>query len=96
MIAKSWRAHWIHIIPFFAFPEEIQRVMYTTNAIESLNYTLRKVIKNRSLFPSDEAIFKLLDLALHQISQKWTMPIHDWQRALHQLAIAFEGRVSLP
>ncbi len=96
LIAKSWHANWVHIIPFFAFPAEIRRVIYTTNAIESLNYSLRKVIKNRSLFPSEEAIFKLLYLALDKISAKWTMPIRDWQRALHQFAILFEGRVPLP
>lgn len=96
LIARSWRAHWTQIVPFFAFPEEIRRVIYTTNVIESLNYSLRKVIKNRSLFPNDEAVFKLLYLALHNISQKWTMPIRDWHRALQQFAIVFEGRVSLP
>lgn len=96
LIGRSWRANWVHIVPFFAFPEEIRRVIYTTNVIESLNYTLRKVIKNRSLFPSEEAIFKLLYLALDRISRKWTMPIHNWQPALHQFAILFEGRVPLP
>ena len=96
LIAKSWRAHWAQVVPFFAYPPEIRRVIYTTNVIESLNYSLRKVIKNRSLFPNDEAVFKLLYLALHNISQKWTMPIRDWHRALQQFAIVFDGRVSLP
>lgn len=96
LIGKSWRANWARIIPFFNFPEEIRKVIYTTNAIESLNYTLRKVIKNRSLFPNDEAVFKLLYLALRNIEKKWTMPIKDWKRALHQFAIVFEGRIELP
>ncbi len=96
LIARSWRAHWAQIVPFFAFPDEIRRVIYTTNAIESLNYSLRKVTKHRSLFPSDEALFKLLYLALQNISRKWTMPIRDWARALQQFALAFEGRVPLP
>jgi putative transposase len=96
MIGRSWRNHWTRIIPFFQFPAEIRRVIYTTNAIESLNYSLRKIIKNRSLFPNDEAVFKLLYLALKNIERKWTMPIRDWQQALHQFAIVFEGRVPLP
>ena len=82
--------------PFFQFPEEIRRVIYTTNAIESLNYSLRKIIKNRSLFPNDEAVFKLLYLALKNIEKKWTMPIREWKRALQQFAIVFEGRMPLP
>ncbi len=60
MIGRSWRNNWARVIPFFQFPEEIRRVIYTTNAVESLNYSLRKIIKNRSLFPNDEAVFKLL------------------------------------
>jgi len=95
MIVKSWLANWPRVIPFFAFPEEIRRVIYTTNAIESLNYSLRKIIKNRSLFPNDEAVFKLLYLALRNIEKKWTMPIKNWNQALQQFAIAFEGRLEL-
>lgn len=96
MVVRSWRNNWPRIIPFFEFPPEIRRVIYTTNAIESLNFSLRKVIKNRSLFPSDEAVFKLLYLALRNAAQKWTMPIKDWPRALQMFAIIFEGRVPLP
>jgi putative transposase len=84
------------VIPFFQFPEEIRRVIYTTNAIESLNFSLRKIIKNRSLFPNDEAVFKLLYLALKNIEKKWTTPIREWKRALQQFAIVFEGRMPLP
>lgn len=96
MIVKSWLGNWARVIPFFEFPEEIRRVIYTTNAIESLNYSLRKIIKNRSLFPNDEAVFKLLYLALRNIAKKWTMPIKNWQPALQIFAIVFEDRVPLP
>jgi putative transposase len=96
MIAKSWLNNWARVIPFFQFPDEIRRVIYTTNAIESLNYGLRKIIKNRSLFPNDEAVFKLLYLALRNMAKKWTMPIKDWPRALQMFAIIFEDRVPMP
>ena len=96
MIGRSWRNNWARVIPFFQFPEEIRRVIYTTNAVESLNYSLRKIIKNRSLFPNEEAVFKLLYLALKNIEKKWTMPIREWKRALQQFAIVFEGRMPLP
>jgi putative transposase len=69
-IRKSWRVQWLHIIPFFAFPPEICKVIYTTNAIESMNSSLRKVIKNQQIFPSDEAAFKLVYLAMRNISKK--------------------------
>ena len=68
----------------FGYPAEVRRAVYTTNSIESLNMMLRKIIKNRSLFPSDEAIFKLLYLALKNISKKWTMPIRDWSEAMNR------------
>jgi putative transposase len=96
LISKSWRANWAQIVPMFQFPEEIRRVIYTTNAIESLNFSLRKIIKNRSLFPNDEAVFKTLYLAIRNAAKKWTMPIRDWRRALHQFALIFEGRLPLP
>lgn len=86
MIVKSWLNNWPRIIPFFEYPEEIRRVIYTTNAIESLNYSLRKIIKNRGLFPTDEAVYKLLYLALRNVARKWTMPIKDWPRALQIFA----------
>jgi putative transposase len=92
-ISKSWRAHWQHIIPFFAFPSEIRRVIYTTNAIESMNSSLRKVIKNQQIFPTDEAAFKLVYLAMRNISKKWTMPIKDWKPALNRFAILFGDRL---
>jgi transposase-like protein len=95
MIGKSWRANWVRVIPFLAYPAEIRRALYTTNAIESLNMTLRKIIKNRALFPNDEAVFKLLYLALRNIAKKWTMPIQNWGLAMNQFAILFGDRVPL-
>jgi len=93
MIGKSWQSHWTDIAPFLAYPPEIRRVMYTTNAIESLNYSLRKVTKNRLSFPTVDAALKLVFMALQNISKKWTMPIQNWSLALNQLAIKFPGRV---
>ncbi|MEW6210691.1 MAG: IS256 family transposase [Acidobacteriota bacterium] len=95
MISRSWRAGWGEIIPMFGFAEEIRRVIYTTNAIESLNFSLRKIIRNRGLFPNDEAVMKILYLAIRNAARKWTMPIRDWRRALHQFAIIFEERIPL-
>lgn len=93
MISKSWRNHWAKIIPFLAFPQDIRRVIYTTNAIESMNMTLRKVTRNHRIFPNDEAVLKVVYLALQNLSQKWTMPIRDWKAALNRFAIEFEGRI---
>ena len=95
LIGKSWRANWARITPMFGYPEEIRRAVYTTNAIESLNMSLRKVIKTRASFPNEEAAFKLLYLALKNAAKKWTMPIRDWSGAMNQFAIIFEGRVSM-
>lgn len=92
-ISRSWRSNWTRIIPFFAYPPEIRRVIYTTNAIESLNMTLRKVTKARGSFPNDEAVQKLLYLALRNITKKWTMPIRDWKAALSRFAIVYEDRL---
>jgi len=92
-IAKSWRLNWARIVPMFGFPEDIRRAVYTTNAVESLNMSLRKVIKTRASFPNDEAAFKLLYLALRNIAKKWTMPIPHWSQAMNAFSIIFEGRV---
>ena len=94
-ISRSWMAHWDRITPFMAYPPEIRKVLYTTNAIESLNRQLRKVLKTRGSMPSDEALVKLLYLALGKITRKWTMPIRDWKAALNRFAIEFEGRMPL-
>jgi putative transposase len=95
MIYKSWDQHWNDLNEFFKYPPEIRRAIYTTNAIESLNYQLRKVTKNRLLFPSDDAIFKILYLAIRNASEKWTMPVRDWGQALNQFAIEF-GKERVP
>jgi putative transposase len=95
-ISRSWLAHWERITPFFAYPPEIRKVIYTTNAIESLNRSMRKILKTRGALPSDEAVLKLMYLALKRISQRWTMPIRDWKAALNRFAIEFEGRMPIP
>lgn len=93
MIGKSWQSNWTRVIPFFAHPPEIRKVIYTTNAIESLNMSLRKVTKARGSFPNDDAVFKLLYLALRNIAKKWTMPVQDWKAALNRFAITYENRL---
>ena len=93
-ISQSWRRNWARIIPFFDYPPEIRKVIYTTNAIESVNMRLRKITKNRGSFPSDEALLKLFYLALRNISKKWTMPIRDWKAALTRFTIQFEDRIN--
>jgi len=95
MISKSWRSNWDNLNEFFNYPEYIRKAIYTTNAIESLNSSLKKVIKKRSAFPTDDAIYKVLYLALTKAEEKWTMPIRDWGAALNQFAIHFEGRVQI-
>lgn len=90
---KSWRHNWQRIIPFFDYPPEIRRVIYTTNAIESVNMSLRKITKNRSSFPNDESLIKLFYLALQNISEKWSMPLRDWKPALNRFTIQFEDRM---
>ncbi|GHO63702.1 IS256 family transposase [Ktedonobacter sp. SOSP1-52] len=91
-ISASWRAHWTNVIPLFAFPEDIRKIIYTTNAIESLNMTLRKMTRNRRIFPSDESVFKIMYLAVQTVSKKWTMPLRDWKAALNRFAIEFADR----
>ena len=91
-ISQTWRRHWAYVIPFFDYPPEIRKVIYTTNAIESLNRSLRKVIKTKGAFPNDASILKIFYLALANISKKWTMPIRTWKAALSQFAVRFEDR----
>ena len=93
MIGKSWKSRWSEISPFLEYPAEIRKAIYTTNAIESLNYGVRKVTRNRAAFPTADAAMKLVFMALKNISKKWTMPIQNWSQALNHLAIKFEGRV---
>lgn len=94
-ISRLWFEKWANITPFFNYPADIRRVIYTTNAIESLNMTLRKVLKNKRFFPSDEAAFKQLYLGIKNISQKWTMPIRNWGGAMSRFAIEFGDRLPL-
>lgn len=94
-IIQSWRRNWDRLTTFMAYHPDVRKVIYTTNAIESLNMTLRKVIKNRASFPNDEAASKLLFLALRNASKKWTMPIQNWGAALNQFVIMFPDRVNL-
>lgn len=92
-ITLSWRNNWQRIIPFFDYPPEIRRIIYTTNAIESVNMSLRKVSKNRGSFPNDEAVVKLFYLALINIAKKWSMPLKDWKPALNRFTIQFNERM---
>jgi putative transposase len=93
MVAKSWRARWENVIPFFSYPEPIRKVIYTTNAIESLNAQLRKVTKKRGAFPTEDSVRKVLYLALTYASKRWNRPIRDWPTAMNYFSIVFEGRV---
>ena len=95
MIAKSWKKNWDKIIPMFLFPDEIRRSIYTTNAIESVNMTLRKASRNHRIFPDDESAIKVMYLAAQNISKKWTMPIRNWGVAFNWFAIEFKGRLPL-
>lgn len=91
---KSWEVNWKELSTFFAYPEEIRRIMYTTNAIESLNRQFRKVTKTTSIFPHDKSLRKLLFLAQRDISKKWTSPIHNWGKIYAQILILFEEEIS--
>ena len=88
-----WQNKWDHLTTFFAYPADIRRVIYTTNAIESLNMSIRKVLKNKRAFPSDDAMFKQVYLALNNIAKKWTMPIRFWKEAMNRFAIEFGDRL---
>ena len=91
-VVASWRRAWDRVIPFFAFPPEVRRVIYTTNAIESVNARLRKIIKTRGHFPSDDAATKLIWLALRNITKDWGRAGHNWKTAMNQFAILYEDR----
>ena len=94
-ISRSWRTHWVNIIPFFAYPDAIRKVIYTTNAIESLNSVIRKAVEARKLFPNDNAALKVIFLATEQAAKKWTMPVRDWKAALSQFMILFPDRLPI-
>jgi putative transposase len=91
-ISKSWRNHWENIIPMFQYPPEVRKAIYTTNAIESVNMSLRKVTKNRRIFPNETSVLKTFYLAIQNISKKWTMPIPNWKPILNWFSIYFENR----
>jgi putative transposase len=92
-ISKSWRENWQRVIPFFAYPPEIRKAIYTTNAIESINATLRKVTRKRGAFPNPDSVRKVLYLAIQKAAARWSRPIKDWAAALNHFSIVFEGRV---
>jgi transposase-like protein len=96
VIAKSWRSRWNEVIPFFKFSPDVRKAVYTTNAVEPVNFTVRKIIRHRQPFPNDGAAMKLVFMDLKKISRKWTMPVRDWGAALNQFAIVYgEDRVPL-
>jgi putative transposase len=92
-ISRSWRENWPNVITLFDYPDEIRKVIYTTNAIESLNSVIRKVIKNRKIFPHDDSALKAIWLAVQSASKKWTMPLHHWNVALNRFMMEYQGRL---
>lgn len=92
-ISRTWRAHWANLNTLFKYPEDIRKAIYTTNAIESLNSVIRKAIKKRKLFPTDDSARKVVYLAIRDASKKWTMPIRNWKTALNRFMIEFEDRL---
>ncbi len=93
-ISRSWKAHWDNLNTLFIYPEEIRKAIYTTNAIESLNSVIRKALKKRKLFPTDDSAKKVIYLAIQDASKKWTMPIRNWKLALNRFTIEFEDRLA--
>ena len=95
VIAQTWRRHWTEVIPFYAFPSEVRRIIYTTNAIEALHAKLRRAVRARGHFPTDEAVLKLLFLVLNLAAKEWRMPAREWTAAKAQFAILFEDRFAI-
>ncbi len=93
-ISRSCKAHWPNLITLFDYPEDIRRVIYTSNAIESVNSVIRKAIKNRRLFPNDDSAMKVIYLAIQSASKKWTMPIRNWKAAMYRFIIEFEEQLA--
>ncbi len=93
-ISRSWKAHWDNLNTLFIYPEEIRKAIYTTNAIESLNSVIRKALKKRKLFPTDESTKKVIYLAIQDASKNWTMPVRNWKLALNRFTIEFETRLA--
>ena len=92
-ISRSWNSHWDNLRTLFEYPPEIRKVIYTTNAIESLNSVIRKATKRRKLFPSDDSAMKVVYLAIDQAAKKWTMPIRNWKPALNRFILEFGDRL---
>lgn len=92
-ISRSWRSRWENVIPFFSYPAEIRKAIYTTNAIESVHSSIRKVTTKRGAFPTSDSVRKVLYLAIQKASQRWKRPIRDWPAALNHFTIVFDGRV---
>lgn len=93
-ISAAWRRNWPNLIAFFDYPDEIRKVIYTTNAIESLNSVIRRAVEKRKLFPTNDSALKVVYLAINQAAKKWTMPIRDWKPALNRFMILYEDRLS--
>lgn len=91
-IERSWRRHWDNLIAMFDYPDEIRKIFYTTNAIESLNSVIRKAIRNRKIFPSDQSALKVVYLSIKKASEKWTMPLRNWKPAMNRFAIEYGER----
>ncbi|MBF2754997.1 MAG: IS256 family transposase [Gammaproteobacteria bacterium AqS3] len=93
IVIKSWRTKWVHLSAYFKYPEDIRRIIYTTNAIEAVHRQFRKLTKTKGGFPNDDSLLKLLYMGLQNASKKWTMPIQNWNLTISQLSIFFEGRL---
>ena len=95
LAVRPWVVQWGNLKTFFAFPEQIRRIIYTTNAVESVHRQLRKATKNKAVFPTDESLVKMLFLAVRDVSKKWTMPMHGWKITISHLSIAYGDRLGL-
>jgi putative transposase len=93
MIASSWRNNWERVVPFLDFPPQVRRVLYTTNQIEALNSSLRKLLQYRGHFPNDESVTKILFLALRRMEKKWVRSLWNWSEVLGQFSVFFQGRI---
>ncbi len=93
-ISKMWERNWENLITIFDYPDDIRKIIYTTNAIESLNSVIRKAIKNRRIFPNDKSAFKIIYLAVKQASKKWSMPLREWKPAMNRFLLEYGDRYS--
>ena len=93
IVIKSWRSKWENLSVYFKYPEDIRRVIYTTNAIEAIHRQFRKLTKTKGAFPNENSLLKLLYMGIQNASKKWTMPLRNWNLTLSQLSIYFEGRL---